>query len=135
MVAVTVNGVTFEPEEPVRAVEALYRMCDIAVRSMDNPRNITSGEEYIEALCSHYNALFPLSSVMVCASAHTISGPCYHQRFEQPLNIFKVTRRVDVYVIGRGQGTVFTLLGDGGFANWRFSGWLKRDGSRTVRFY
>lgn len=92
-----------------------------------------SNEDYISTLVGHYRAVFPLSSVIVTGQNHTITGDYHHVHYEQPLNIFGGTRGTEVYVIGKNLNTVFSLLGDGGYANWKVSGWFKKD-KNTVTF-
>jgi len=133
MVTVTQNGVTFEVAEVGQASNMLYNMCQNAAHGIVTVGNFVSHEDFLSRLCNHYRARFPLSSVLVIGVKHTIDGPHFHQHFEQPLNVFGHTRGTEVYVIGRGQGTVITNFGDGGYANWIMDGWFDKQGT-TVRF-
>ncbi|KAK9452561.1 hypothetical protein V1511DRAFT_507576 [Dipodascopsis uninucleata] len=133
MVAVTERGVTFEAGEVQKSVGMLYQTIQRATQGLVDPGSIISKEEYLKRLCNHYRSMFPLSSVVVCAVEHRISGEYYHIRHEQRSTVFGHTRRTDVYIIGRQLGTVFTILGDGGYKNWRYSGWFERNGT-TLKF-
>lgn len=133
MVIVTEKGITFDVSEVDNASSIIERKCQEAARGCVNPSSIMSNEDYLDKLCTHYRTVFPLCSVIVCGTEHTISGECYCIRYEQKISIFNNTRATFVYVIGRNLNTVFTLLGHGGYKNWIMQGWFRRDGN-TVLF-
>jgi hypothetical protein len=133
MVLITAEGVTMEVEEGKDVVEAVTQWCNSVAQGFVAPGSIISQEDYLKKLLDHYRAALPKSSVLVTGQEHTILGPYKHFRYEQKVSIFGNTRRTDVYIVGRGLGTVFTLLGEGGFKNWIFDGDYERN-NNTIRF-
>ncbi|CAG8553335.1 3801_t:CDS:2 [Ambispora leptoticha] len=133
MVVITRDGVTLDLEEGVDFGDALRKKVNELASGCVCSSDIIDQEEYLKRLCNHFDAFFPLCSILVTNRNHTISGQYKHFRYEQPVSIFGNTRRTDVYVIGRGYNTVFTLLGEGGYCHWRFNGWFERN-DKTVTF-
>ncbi|RHZ53400.1 hypothetical protein Glove_442g15 [Diversispora epigaea] len=135
MKVTTQYGVTMEydPRQYIDFADALRNKTNELVSGCVCSSDIIDQEKYLENLLNHFEAFFPLSSVLVTNKNHTINGGYKHFHYEQPVSIFGHTRGTDVYVIGRGYNTVFTLLGDGGFCHWTFKGWYERR-DKTVIF-
>ncbi|CAG8853008.1 28320_t:CDS:1, partial [Gigaspora margarita] len=124
MKVITQDGVTmeFDLREGIDFSDAVRNKTNALASGCICSSDIIDQEKYLKNLLNHFKASFPLSSVLVTNRNHTINGGFKHFRYEQPVSIFGHTRRTDVYVIGRGYNTVFTLLGDGGFCHWIFNG-------------
>ncbi|KAJ7523640.1 hypothetical protein O6H91_18G056500 [Diphasiastrum complanatum] len=105
------------------------RACESLGRQVNDQ---TIGRERATQLISeHFRHAFPKYNVMVVHSQHLTSfEDSVHTHIEIKTSFFGTTG-FEVYIFKRG---FFTLLGDGGFQNWCFSGNFKRDGSK-VTFY
>lgn len=101
----------------------------IAARIVDaNEKRAAFTQETVKRLRAHYSDY----NVVIIHTRHRKWGNSVHQHEEMDNGFANTTTGYEIYLSRIGDFFGLENLGDGGFINWAYSGYFKRDGNKIL---